>query len=48
MLNSPLGTAGVPPVEAPPAHPAQATMREIEAAREARARERERGVNVQI
>jgi len=52
LLNSLLGTAGVPPVEAPPAHPAQiapirrrswtqiATTREIEAAREARARER--------
>ena len=49
LLNSLLGTAGVPPVEAPPAHPAQiapirrrswtqiATSREIEAAREARA-----------
>jgi hypothetical protein len=53
MLNSLLGTAGVPPVETPPAHPVQigpirrrswtqiAAAREIEAAREARARERE-------
>ena len=52
MLNSLLGTAGVPPIEAPPMHPAQiapirrrtwsqiATMREIEAARETQARER--------
>lgn len=48
LLNSLLGTAGVPPVEAPPAHPAQiapvrrrswpqiATTREIESARAAR------------
>ena len=53
LLNSLLGTAGVPPIEAPPAHPAQIApirrrswqqifaAREIEAAREARARERE-------
>ena len=53
LLNSLLGTAGVPPVEAPPAHPAQiapvrrrswsqiATTREIEAGREARTRQRE-------
>ena len=53
MLNSLLGTAGVPPIETPPVHPAQiapirrrswsqiAAAREIEAAREARARERE-------
>jgi hypothetical protein len=52
LLNSLLGTAGVPPIEAPPAHPAQiapvrrrswsqiAAAREIEAARDARARER--------
>lgn len=52
LLNSLLGTAGVPPIEAPPAHPAQIApirrrswqqifaAREIEAAREARARER--------
>jgi hypothetical protein len=52
LLNSLLGTAGVPPIEAPPAHPVQiapirrrtwsqiAAAREIEAAREARARER--------
>jgi hypothetical protein len=52
LLNSLLGTAGVPPIEAPPAHPAQiapirrrswpqiAAAREIEAAREGRARER--------
>lgn len=52
LLNSLLGTAGVPPIEAPPAHPAQiapirrrtwsqiAATREIEAARDARARER--------
>lgn len=55
LLNSLLGTAGVPPVEVPPAHPAQiapirrrtwsqiAMAREIEAAREARARERAAG-----
>jgi hypothetical protein len=54
MLNSLLGTAGVPPIETPPAHPAQiapirrrswpqiAAAREIEAGREARAREREK------
>jgi hypothetical protein len=48
MLNSLLGTAGVPPIETPPVHPAQiapirrrswsqiAAAREIEAAREAR------------
>ena len=47
MLNSLLGTAGVPPIETPPAHPAQiapirrrtwsqiAAAREIEAGREA-------------
>lgn len=52
LLNSLLGTAGVPPIEAPPMHPAQiapirrrtwsqiATMREIEAARETQATER--------
>ena len=52
LLNSLLGTAGVPPIEAPPAHPAQiapirrrswsqiAATREIEAAREGFARER--------
>lgn len=52
LLNSLLGTAGVPPIEAPPAHPAQiapirrrswsqiAATREIEAAREEVARER--------
>lgn len=52
LLNSLLSTAGAPPIEAPPAHPAQiapirrrswmqiAMTREIEAAREARARER--------
>ncbi|HZP33910.1 MAG TPA: hypothetical protein VFB23_11180 [Candidatus Acidoferrales bacterium] len=51
MLNSLLGTAGVPPIETPPLHPAQvapirrrswsqiAMTREIEAAREARAKE---------
>jgi hypothetical protein len=51
LLNSLLGTAGVPPIEAPPAHPAQiapirrrswsqiAATREIEAAREGVARE---------
>ena len=54
LLNSLLGTAGVPPIEAPPVHPAQiapirrrswpqiAAAREIEAAREAHAREHER------
>ncbi len=53
-MNSLLGTAGVPPIETPPLHPAQvapirrrswpqiAMTREIEAAREARGRERER------
>jgi hypothetical protein len=53
MLNSLLGTAGVPPIETPPVHPAQiapirrrswsqiAAAREIAAGREARARERE-------
>jgi hypothetical protein len=53
LINSLLGTAGVPPIEAPPVHPAQiapirrrswsqiAAAREIEAAREAVARERE-------
>ena len=52
LLNSLLGTAGVPPIEAPPAHPAQiapirrrswsqiAATREIEAARRALPRER--------
>jgi hypothetical protein len=52
MLNSLLGLAGMPPVEAPPVHPAQITpirrrswsqifaAREIEAGREAVARER--------
>jgi hypothetical protein len=51
MLNSLLGTAGVPPIETPPVHPAQiapirrrswsqiAAAREIAAGREARARE---------
>src|ERR1700719_1192559 len=51
MLNSLLGTAGVPPIEAPLPHPAQiapirrrcwaqiAAAREIAAGREARARE---------
>jgi hypothetical protein len=51
MLNSLLGTAGVPPIETPPVHPAQiapirrrswsqiAAAREIEAAREARVSE---------
>jgi len=54
MLNSLLGTAGVPPIETPPAHPAQIApvrrrswsqifaAREIEAAREARAGKGER------
>ena len=54
LLNSVLGTAGVPPIETPPAHPAQiapirrrswpqiARAREIEAGREAAVRERER------
>src|ERR1700732_23858 len=53
MLNSLLGTAGVPPIETPPVHPAQiapirrrswsqiAAAREIAAGREARAGERE-------
>lgn len=53
LLNSLLGTAGVPPIEAPPAHPAQiapirrrswsqiAATQEIEAARRALPRERE-------
>ncbi len=48
LLNSVLGTAGVPPIETPPMHPAGvpavrrrswpqiATQREIEVAREAR------------
>ena len=52
LLNSLLGTAGVPPIEAPPAHAAQiapirrrtwsqiAASREIEAARRALPRER--------
>jgi hypothetical protein len=52
LLNSLLGTAGVPPIEAPPAHPAQIApirrrswpqilaAREIAAGREAVARER--------
>ena len=52
LLNSLLSTAGAPPIEAPPAHPAQiapirrrtwsqiAMAREIEAARELHARER--------
>lgn len=52
LLNSLLGTAGVPPIEAPPAHPAQiapirrrswsqiAAAREIEAARQRPGRER--------
>src|SRR5579864_7846430 len=51
MLNSLLGTAGVPPIEAPEVHPAQiapirrrswsqiAAAREIEAGREARRRD---------
>lgn len=53
LLNSLLSTAGAPPIEAPPMHPAQiapirrrswmqiAAGREIAAAREARARERQ-------
>jgi hypothetical protein len=53
LLNSVLGTAGVPPIETPTLHPASvpavrrrswpqiATTREIEAARRARAKERE-------
>ena len=53
MLNSLLSTAGAPPIEAPLAHPAQiapvrrrtwaqiAMAREIEAARQSRARDRE-------
>jgi len=57
LLNSLLSTAGAPPIEAPPAHPGQIApirrrswpqifaAREIEAAREARAREREHGAN---
>jgi hypothetical protein len=52
MLNSLLGTAGVPPIETPPVHPAQiapirrrswsqiAAAREIAAGREARERNR--------
>ena len=52
MLNSLLGTAGVPPIETPPVHPAQiapirrrswpqiAAAREIAAGREARVRDR--------
>ena len=52
LLNSVLGTAGVPPIETPALHPVNvpagrrrsgpqiATTREIEAAREARARAR--------
>ena len=51
MLNSLLGTAGVPPIETPPVHPTQiapirrrswsqiAAAREIAAGREARARD---------
>jgi len=40
MLNSLLGTAGAPPIETPPVHPAQiAAAREIAAGREARVRE---------
>jgi uncharacterized coiled-coil protein SlyX len=51
LLNSLLGTAGVPPIEAPPAHPAQiapirrrswsqiAATREIEAGRQSHARD---------
>src|SRR5580700_8007601 len=54
LLNSVLGTAGVPPIETPALHPASvpavrrrswpqiATQREIEVAREARAAERAR------
>jgi hypothetical protein len=54
LLNSVLGTAGVPPIETPPAHPAQiapirrrswpqiARAREIEAGREAAVPGRER------
>ncbi len=50
LLNSVLGTAGVPPIETPPMHPANiapvrrrswpqiSTAREIEAGREARSR----------
>jgi hypothetical protein len=57
LLNSLLGTAGVPPIEAPPAHPAQiapirrrswpqiAAAREVEAAR--RALPHERGTQAQ-
>ena len=53
MLNSLLGTAGAPPIETPPVHPAQiapirrrtwsqiAAAREIAAGREAREREQE-------
>jgi hypothetical protein len=53
LLNSVLGTAGVPPIETPAMHPASVpavrrrswpqitTTREIEAARRARAKERE-------
>jgi hypothetical protein len=53
LLNSLLGTAGVPPIEAPAAYPPQiapirrrswsqiASTREIEAGRQARDRERE-------
>ena len=52
LLNSLLSTAGAPPIEAPPTHPAQIApirrrswpqifaAREMEAAREARAKER--------
>ena len=58
MLNSLLGTAGVPPIETPSAHPAQiapirrrswgqiAAAREMEAAREAHLREGERGASL--
>jgi hypothetical protein len=54
LLNSVLSTAGVPPIETPALHPASvpavrrrswaqiATTREIEAGRQARAKERER------
>jgi hypothetical protein len=59
LVNSLLGTAGVPPIETFSAQPAQvaavrrrswpqiSTTREIEAARLARAKERERAANAQ-
>jgi hypothetical protein len=58
LINSLLGTAGVPPIETLSGHPTQvaavrrrswpqiSTTREIEAAREARAKERERAAQV--